>query len=260
MTSKISPLAYVDPSARIAEGVEIGPFAYIESDVEIGSGSVIEPYASVLSGTSMGERNRVCHHAIVGMQSQSLHPQGSNLRIEIGSDNTIREWAALVRSVSDDTPTIIGNHNFFMSSSHVGHNSVIGDHVVIGIKGVVSGRCRIDDHAIVSTSAILFRGVHLGTYSVVSGGARVRDAVPPFITTTANPTTFYGISHALMERDAFDEKEIRHISQAYEIIYRTKMDLRDYIYRIEEEVPMDDKTRQILSFLRDVDDRNGEII
>ena len=260
MSPKISPLAYVDPAAKIADDVEIAPFAYVEGDVEIGKGCVLKPYASVLDGTRMGERNVVHQHALVGVRSQSFRKQGAHPRLEIGNDNTIREYAVLVKSLSDDTATTIGDHNFFMSTSHVGHNTVIEDHVVVGINGVVSGRCRVDSHAVLSTSSILFQGVHAGAYTVVSGGARVRRDIPPFITTTANPTSFYSVNHPLLERHGFSEKGLRHIAHAYEIVYRTKMDLADYISRIEAEVPMDDYVRQILDFLRDTEARGGAII
>ena len=260
MNPKISPLAHVDPAAKIAEDVEIGPFAYIEGDVEIGKGCIIKPYASVLSGTTMGERNVVHQHALVGVKSQSFRKQGEHTRLIIGDDNTIREFAVLVKGLSDDSATRIGHHNYFMSTSHVGHDSIIDHHIVVGIKCVVSGRCRVDHHTVLSTATVLFPGIRVGAYTVVSGGARVRANVPPFITTTANPTGFYSINHPLMERHGFDEKEIKHIAHAYEIIYHSKMDLTDYISRVKAEVPIDDKVQTILDFLSDTEQSGGQII
>ena len=260
MSPKISPLASVDPRARIAEDVEIGPFAYIEGDVEIGKGCVIKPYASVLDGTRMGERNVIHHHAIIGVKSQSFRKQDEGTQLLIGNDNTVREYAVLVKSTDAGFPTRIGDFNFFMSRSHVGHNCTVDHHNVIGINAVVSGRCRIDHHIVLSTAVILFPGLHVGSYSVVSGGSRVRANVPPFITTTANPTSFYTVNHPLMERHEFTEKEIKHISHAYEIIYHSKMDLTDYIGRIKSEVPIDDKVETILTFLEETHAGGGTII
>ena len=260
MSPKISPLASVDPRARIADDVEIGPFACIEGDVEIGKGCVIKPYASVLDGTTMGERNTIYQHALVGMKSQSFRPQGERTRLTIGSDNTIREYAVLVKSLSDDTATTIGDHNFLMSGSHVGHDCSLSHHIVLGIKSVVSGRCSVDHHTVLSTGVILYPGVNIGAYTVVSGGAGVHADVPPFITTTANPAAFYSVNRPVMERHCFTEKEMKHIAHAYEIVYHGRMDINDYITRIKAEVPEDDKVALILSFLQSVRDRGSSLI
>lgn len=130
----ISPLAYVDPGAKIGKNVTIQPFAYIEKDVEIGDDCIIMAYASVLNGTRMGKGNKIHHHAVLGSEPQDFHYTGEDSSLIIGDNNHIRENVVISRATFSGNATRIGNENFLMDKVHICHDVQIGNHCVAGIE------------------------------------------------------------------------------------------------------------------------------
>ena len=118
----ISPLAHVDPSAKIGKNVTVYPFAYIDKNVEIGDNCTIMPYASVLDGTRMGTGNTVYQSAILGAAPQDFKFKGEDTILVIGNDNTIREKAIVNRATYPDGVTSIGDGNFLLEGVHVAHD------------------------------------------------------------------------------------------------------------------------------------------
>lgn len=260
MSTTISPLAYVHPSAQIADEVTIGPFAYIDEETTLGEGTTVMPYASVLRGTTLGSHNVIHHHAVLGVVSENLRPQSDDAGLVIGDHNVFRESVVVARSFDEGNNTIIGNHNVFMSASHICHDVQVDDYTLVGLNSVVAGRCHLQSHVLLSTACSIYEGVDVGEYVLVQGGTRIKRNIPPFITTTTNPATFYSINQRILRHAGFTEREIRHIAHAYEIIYHAPMDLCEYISRIKAEVPNDRCVKKIIDFLDETDRKGKRII
>ena len=141
----ISPLAYVDSSAKLGANVIVHPFAYIDKNVVIGDDCEIMPHASVMSGTRMGKRNRVFNGAVIGAEPQDFQYKGGDTIVEIGDNNTIRENVVINRATTAEGKTLIGNGNFLHEGVHVSHDTQIGNHCVIGYGSKISGNCTIED-------------------------------------------------------------------------------------------------------------------
>lgn len=144
----ISPLAYVDSSAKIGENVKVHPFAYIDKNVEIGDNCEIMPYASVLSGTRLGKNNRVFQHAVLGAEPQDFRYKGDDTLLCIGDNNVIRENVVINRATFAEGKTQIGNNNFIHEGVHVSHDTVVGNNCVIGYGSKLSGNCVLEDYVI----------------------------------------------------------------------------------------------------------------
>ena len=147
----ISPLAHVDPSAKIGKNVTVYPFAYIDKNVEIGDNCTIMPYASVLDGTRMGTGNTVYQSAILGAAPQDFKFRGDETILVIGNDNTIREKAIVNRATYPDGVTSIGDGNFLLEGVHVAHDTKIGNKCILGNGAKTAGECVIDDKAILGS-------------------------------------------------------------------------------------------------------------
>jgi Acyl-[acyl carrier protein]--UDP-N-acetylglucosamine O-acyltransferase len=117
----ISPLAYVDPAAKIGSNVTIKPFAYIEGDVEIGDNCLIMPHASVLEGTRLGKNNKIHQGAVLGAEPQDFHYKGDKSFLFIGDNNDFRENVVISRATCKDASTTIGNNNSLMDGVHLCH-------------------------------------------------------------------------------------------------------------------------------------------
>lgn len=246
----ISPLAYVDPSAKIGKNVTIHPFAYIEKNVEIGDDNVIMPYASLLSGTRMGKGNIVYQGAVVASIPQDYNFTGEDTLMIIGDNNVIRENAVLTRGTHPDHATKVGDKNFIMQSVRLSHDAEIGSNCIIGNGTLISGNCIIHDCAILCSHVLMQMNTRVGRFALVQGGCRFNKDIPPFIVAAHEPTVFHSINKLVLENEHFSEKTIKELAYAYRLIYKTHTSLFNALLRIEEQIPPTLEIKQVVEFCR----------
>lgn len=246
----ISPLAHVDPSAKIGDNVTIHPFAYIDKNVEIGDGCEIKPYASILAGTRMGKNNRVFQGAIIGAEPQDFRWKGDMTYCYIGDNNTIRENVIINRGIKSDGGTRIGNDNFIMAKTHIGHDSVVSDHCVLGNGVVVAGDCKISECVILSSNSIVHENSNVGKWTLVKGGCRISGNVPPYIIIAHNPAAYYGVNAYVMRKNGFSDAQIDDIAKAYRNVYQSGISVYNALQRIEADVDPSEIRSEIVNFIR----------
>ena len=247
----ISPLASVDSAAKIGKNVTIQPFAYIEGEVEIGDDCVIMSGAKVLNGTSMGKGNKVHHGAVLGTTPQDFHYTGEESRLMIGDNNDIRENVVISRATYADGCTRLGNENYLMDGVHLCHDVQIGNHCVLGIKTTVAGECQIDDYTILSSNVILHQMSHIGSWVLIQAGCRISKDVPPYVIMSGNPAEYHGINAAVLQhKHEVTERILRHIVNAYRLVYQGNFSIHDALQKIEDQVPMSDEIRNIINFIK----------
>uniref|UniRef100_UPI00402813F0 acyl-ACP--UDP-N-acetylglucosamine O-acyltransferase n=1 Tax=Phocaeicola coprocola TaxID=310298 RepID=UPI00402813F0 len=246
----ISPLAYVDPSAKIGKNVTVHPFAYIDKNVEIGDDNVIMPYVSLMSGTRMGNGNTVYQGAVVAAVPQDFTYTGEDTLACIGNNNVIRENAVIIRGTHAGHATSIGDGNFIMTGARLSHDVEVGNHCIIGNGSQVSGNCIIQDCAILTSNVLMQGNTRLGSYSLVQGGCRFIKDIPPYIVAAHEPIAFYSINTKVLELAGFSETLIKHIAQAYRILYKANTSQHDALLRIEEQVPNSPEIDRIVEFVR----------
>ncbi len=246
----ISPLAYVDPSAKLGKNVTVHPFAYVDKNVEIGDNNVIMPYASLLSGTRMGNDNTIYQGAVVGAVPQDFKYKGEDTFVRMGNGNVVREHAVITRGTFADHATTIGDGNFIMQAVRISHDVEVGNKCIIGNGSQVSGYCKIDDKAILTSNVLMQGRTHLGSYSIVQGGCRFTKDVPPFIVAAHDPIGFYSVNTMVLKYEGFSDTVIKQIAQAYRILYKANTSLNDALSRIEEQIPNTPEIQMIVGFVR----------
>ncbi|MFL1683805.1 MULTISPECIES: acyl-ACP--UDP-N-acetylglucosamine O-acyltransferase [Bacteroidales] len=250
----ISPLAYVNPKAKIGKDVTIHPFAYIDENVEIGDNCTIMPYASILSGTHMGNNNMVYQAAIIGATPQDFQFKGDETFVEIGNDNVIREKAIINRATFKGNSTTVGNGNFILEGVHVAHDTQIGNFCILGNGTKTAGNCTLDDKAILGSGVILKHGCHVGGWTLVRDGCRANKDVPPYIVAAHNPISYYGINAVLLSKKGNISNDILdNIAKAYRQIYQCGTSLENALRNIREMVPMSPEIQYILDFIEHSD-------
>ena len=177
----ISPLAYVDPAARIGENVTIHPFAYIDADVEIGDGCTIMPYVSIMSGTRIGKDNKIYQNSVIGADPQDFRWKGAKTYCYIGDNNVIRENVIINRGIKPEGGTRIGNGCFIMAESHIGHDTHIVGRCVIGNGATIAGDAEVGECTILSSGVILHENSVVGPWVLIKGGCRISGNVPPYV-------------------------------------------------------------------------------
>lgn len=248
--STISPLAYVHPEAKIGNNVKIYPFAYIERDTVIGDNCVIMSHASILEGSVLGSDNFVYQNAVIGSVPQNFrYTVGHRTHVRIGNGNRIRENVVIAGGLEDETATIIGDRNFLMDGVHICHDVQIGDDNVLGIGSQVAGECMLEGNVILSSGVILQHLARVGRFSLVQSGCVVQKDVPPYIILGGNPASYHGISAVVLQKQGLSERILRHITNAYRIIYTGNEALEDALQKIKDQIPMSPEIENIINFI-----------
>lgn len=250
----ISPLAHVDPAAKIGSDVKIHPFAFVDADTVIGDGCEILPYASVMHGTVLGKNVKVYQGTIVGADPQDFRWKGEKALCSVGDNTVIREHVIINRGFMTGEGTLIGADSFVFASSHIGHDTQIADRCVIGNSVTIAGDVRIDTGTILSSSVVLHEGCHVGKYALIKGGTRISSNVPPYSIMAHNPVTYYGVNSIVMRKHAgFTEADIDDVAKAYRHIYQCSTSLFNALKRIESDIEDTPVRRDILNFVREND-------
>ena len=221
----ISPLAYVDPEAKLGKNVTVLPFAYIEKNVEIGDDCVIMSYASILQGTKMGKGNKVHQNAVLGV--------------------------VISRATFAGNATKIGNGNYLMDKVHLCHDVQISNNCVVGIGTTIAGECMLDDCAILSGNVTLHQYCHIGSWTLVQSGCRISKDVPPYVIMSGNPVAYHGVNAVVLSQHRnTSERVLRHIANAYRLIYQGNFSVQDAVQKIIDQVPMSEEIENIVNFVK----------
>ena len=247
--SKISPLAYIDPEAKIGENCEIGPFCYIDKNVIIGNNNILMNSVTVLYGARIGDNNRIFPGAVISAIPQDLKFKGEETTAEIGNNNTIRENVTINRGTAAKGKTIVGNNNLLMEGMHVAHDALVGNGCIIGNSTKLAGETIVDDNAILSAGVLMHQFCRVGSHAIVGGGTRFSQDVPPFTTCARDPAAYCGLNLIGLRRRGFSNEMIENIHNAYRLIYQSKIILADALQRIREEVPMSEEIAYIIDFI-----------
>ena len=246
----ISPLAHVDPSAKVGANVKIHPFAFIDKDVEIGDGCEIMPYASIMAGTRMGKNNKVYQGAIIGADPQDFRWKGEATYCHIGNNNTIREHVIINRGIHPQGGTLITDENFIMADCHIGHDSQIKGKCVIGNGVAIAGDCIVDECSILSSKCILHEDSKVGKWCLIKGGCRIAGNVPPYVIIAHNPAAYFGVNAYVMHQHGFADTQIDDIAKAYRNIYQSNISVYNALRRIEADVEPSEIRSEIIDFVR----------
>ena len=212
----IHPQALIDPSASIADDVEIGPFCVIGPEVEIGAGTRIASHTVVRGPTRIGRDNRIFSFSAIGEAPQDLKYDGEATRLEVGDRNTIREYVTLNRGTTDGGGlTSIGSDNLFMAYTHVAHDCHVGDHTIFANAASLAGHVDVGDWAILGGFTCVHQFCRVGAHSFTGLGTVVTRDIPPFVTAAGNHARPHGINKNGLKRRGFDPAAVRALHRAY---------------------------------------------
>ncbi len=251
--SLIHPTALIDSQAELANDVSIGAYSIIGADVKIESGTVIGPHVVIKGPTSIGKDNHIFQFSSIGEDPQDKKYASEITRLEIGDRNTIREFTSMHRGTQQDhCVTRIGNDNLFMAYTHVAHDCVIGDHVIMANGASLAGHVQLNDHAILGGFTLVHQFTQIGQFSFAAMGSAITQDIPPFIMVGGKPTKPHGINSVGMERNGISTEDIRLIRNAYKIIYKMNLRLEDAIVQIEGLAGDSKELLSMIGFLRNV--------
>jgi UDP-N-acetylglucosamine acyltransferase len=246
----ISPLAYIDPKAKIGKNVTVEPFAYIQGDVEIGDGTWIGPNSVTMDGARIGKNCRIFPGAVVSGVPQDLKFEGEMTTTEIGDNTTIREFVTVNRGTKDKWKTVVGSNCLLMAYVHIAHDCILGNNVILANSVNVAGHVTIGDWAILEGYVGVSQFIHIGAHSFVAGQCGVRKNVPPFVKAAREPLAYVGVNSVGMRRRGFSNESILQIEDIYRTLYVKGLNVSNAVDVIEKEAPDSPEKNQILEFIR----------
>ena len=247
--SDISPKAEISPKARIGDNCKIFPFVYIEDDVEIGDGCIIFPFVSILNGTRMGGHNKIHQGSVIGALPQDFDFRGEKTECIIGDSNIIRENVVINRATHSGGRTVVGSNNFLMEGTHISHDVVVGDQCVFGYGTKIAGDCEIGNGTIFSSSVIANAGTRVGEGAMIQAGTTFSKDIPPYIIAGGSPVEYGGVNTTMCRAYGIDEKVLKHIANAYRLVFHGQTSLFDATNQIREQVPDSEEIRKVVQFL-----------
>tara|TARA_R110002074_G_scaffold402342_1_gene608124 strand:+ start:64670 stop:65440 length:771 start_codon:yes stop_codon:yes gene_type:complete len=245
----IHPTAIIDPSSSVDENVKIGPYTVIGANVSIGTGTIIGPHVTINGTTTIGKNNHIYQFSSIGEDPQDKKYAGDLSYLEIGDNNVIREFTTIHRgTIQDNNTTIIGSDNLFMAYTHVAHDCVIEDHVILANAASLGGHVRIGSHVILGGFSIVHQFCYLGDHCFSAMGSAITKDVPPFVMVGGRPTKPHGINSVGLDRRGFSQETILQIKRAYKVLYKTGLTLSEATIRLTEMAQIEPELNVMVDF------------
>src|ERR1700704_3697336 len=241
--------AFVDPTAELGAGTMVGAYCIVGADVVLGESCWLQHHVTLCGPMRAGARNKFYAFCSIGQQTQDLKYAGEPTYLEIGDENTFREFCTVNRSTKADGKTRIGNRGNFLAYSHIGHDCTVGDSVVFSNNGTLAGHVEVGDHAIMGGLTAVHQFCRIGRFAITGGCSKIVQDIPPFMIADGNPAKVRGINIIGLERSGFSAETIKTIKEAFRLIYRSKYNTRQAIEAIRAELPANAEINQIVEFI-----------
>jgi UDP-N-acetylglucosamine acyltransferase len=249
----VHPTALVDGGAELGSGVLVGPWTIVGPNVQIGDGTEIGSHVLIEKDTTVGADCRLHQGAVLGTDAQDLKYSGEESFLSVGDRTVIREYATLNRGTAASGRTIVGDDCLLMAYSHVAHDSVIGNSVVIANAVNMAGHVAIEDWATVGGLTAIHQFVRIGAHAFVGGASRTSQDVPPYCRGAGSPMKLYGLNSVGLERRGFSAELRGALKKAYRLVFQSNLNTSQGVERAMKEVEPFPEVRHFLTFIRDSD-------
>ncbi len=253
MDKNISNRAYIHKNAVIGKNVTIAPFAVIEENVRIGDNTVIGPNVHITGWTDIGKNCEIHSGAVIGDAPQDYNYKGDKSYTIIGDNNIIRECVTIHRGTEPESKTIIGNNNMFMAYSHIAHNCIVKDNIVLVNQVSLAGYVTVDNNAFISAVVQIHQFCKIGKYVMIGAISKVVKDIPPYMLAGGSEVaTIRGLNSIGLRRAGFSPDERELIKKAYKILYHSGLNVSQALEAIDkdEELKDNELIKEIVEFIK----------
>ena len=247
----IHPSSVIDPSAKIPVSCSIGPFCYIGADVELGENCELISHVVIHGRARLGANNRLFPFCALGIEPQDISYKGEKTAVEIGDNNVIRESVTINRGTAKGGGTTrVGSHTLLMAYSHIGHDSMVGDHVMLVNAATLAGHVTVEDWAVVGALCPVHQFVRIGAHSYIGGQTVVTKDVLPFSKcVTPRHTQTYGLNAVGLERRGFSQERIQRIHHAFRVLLNSKLNTSQALEKLQAEGQQGEDVAMLMRFI-----------
>ena len=250
---KAHPTAIVDPGAKVHPSCKIGPYCVIGPEVELGERCHLVSHVAIEGPTKIGADNAFFPFCSIGMAPQDLTYAGEPTRLEIGEHNTIREFVTINRgTVKGGGLTRVGNYILVMAYTHIAHDCLIGDHVILANAATLGGHVTVEEWATVRALCPIHHFIRIGAHSFIGGGTTItRDVLPFSKTSAARDVQAYGLNAIGLERRGFSKERIRKIHHAYKVLLASKLNTSQALEKLKAEADRGEDVEVLIRFIEE---------
>lgn len=251
MATQIHPSAFVHESAQLGEDVTIGPCAVVEANVTIGDRTRVDAFASIKNFTRIGMDNHIHSYACVGGDPQDLKYHGEESWLEIGNGNTIREFSTQHRGTEGGgCLTRIGNNNLLMAYTHVAHDCVLGDNIVMSNNATLAGHVTVGNYVIISGLSAVHQFVRIGDHAFVAGMSGLPQDLPPFMLAVGGRACIHGPNLVGLRRMQASREVISALKTAFRLLWHSETPRKEALEQIEYEYGQSPEIMELVNFVR----------
>ena len=245
----IHDTSIVDKNAKIGNNVEIGPYCVIGPNVKIADNNKLHSHVNISGNTKIGEGNIFYPFCSIGNDPQDLKFSGENTELTIGNGNKIREYVTMnPGTAGGGKKTIVGNNCLFMVSSHVAHDCIVGDNVILANNVPLGGHAIIEDDVIIGGNSAVQQFTRIGRGAMIGGMCGVVRDVIPYGIALGNRSVLQGLNLIGLRRKNLDNKDIMKLSEAYKIIFKNENFLKN-IDELDESFMKVTMVKEVVDFL-----------
>ena len=245
----IHKTAIIDSSAKISERVTIGPYSVIGPNVEIGEGTIVQSQVNIIGNTIIGKNNQIYPFASIGNDPQDLKFKGEKTLLEIGDNNKIREYVTINPGTEGGGgKTKVGNNCLFMVSSHIAHDCVVGDNVILANNVPLGGHAQVDNNAIIGGNSAVQQFTRVGKFAMIGGMCGVVRDVIPYGIAHGNRSILQGLNLIGLRRKNISNKEILSLSEAYKIIFKNE-NLTENLSNLSNDLRKNELVSEVVNFI-----------
>lgn len=249
MSQRIHATVLIDPSASIADNVEIGPFAIVGPDVSIGAGCRIAARVTLEQNVRLGRGVHVGTGSILGGPPQDLKYAGEPTWVDVGDGTRIREFTTINRATNSSHPTSVGRNCFIMTYVHLAHDCHIGDGVIMANGTQLAGHVTVEDYVVISGLVAVHQFARIGEYAFIGGMTRVSQDIPPFVKAVGNPVELYGLNTIGLQRHNFPTATVAALKRAYRLCFNSDLNLGQALERARTDLPATPEVDRFLDFV-----------
>lgn len=255
-SARIHPLAVVEDGAVIGENVVVGPFSRIGPKVVLKDGVEIHSNAVVTGRTEVGKGSRIFPMAVIGGDPQSVHHAGEETTLSIGENCTMREGVTMnTGTVDGGGTTVVGSNCLFLANSHVAHDCILGDHIIMSNNVMLAGHVKVEDRVILGGGSAVHQFSRIGRHAFIGGLSAVSYDVIPYGMLNGNPGVLGGLNVVGMTRAGIDRPVIHTVRRAFKQIFDGDGNVRNNAAAIRDEYADCKEVVEILDFIAADSDR-----
>ncbi len=245
----IHKTAIIDSKAKISQSVRIGPYTVIGPNVEIEEETNIQSHVNISGYTKIGKNNKFYPFSSIGSNPQDLKYKGEKTELVIGNNNIIREYVTVNPGTSGGGGiTKVGDNNLLMIGTHIAHDCIMGNNIVIANNAAIAGHAEISDDVIIGGNCGVQQFVRIGKMAMIGGMTGVSRDVIPYGLSFGNRNYLSGINLIGLRRKNISNKEILILNDAYKEIFKSE-NLHENLNKLNGEFKDNTFVREVVDFI-----------